>query len=142
MKINIFYNTPLPRYYRVNSKYKNVLLKALGSCARFKGEVSLIITGASEMRRVNKQFLGHDYVTDTIAFGYPANKKEGAPFGDIFICFAQAKKQAAQHGHSALFEMLVLAAHGALHLAGWNDKTTALRQKMNARAESIAREVL
>ena len=138
MKVNIFYNTPLPRRCRASAKYRAAALKALGKNARPAGELNLIIVGAREMRRINKKFLGHDYTTDVISFGYPPAESAGGAFGDIFICFEQAKKQAARLGHGALFEILTLAAHGALHLAGWDDNTPPLRARMNAEAERIA----
>jgi rRNA maturation RNase YbeY len=141
VKVNIFYNTPLPKYYRAGAKYRAAALKALGKNARYAGELNLIIVGAREMRRVNKNFLGHDYTTDVIAFGYPY-AGAGSPYGDIFICFERAKKQAARLGHGALFEMLTLAAHGALHLAGWDDNTNVLRAAMNKKAERIAKSLL
>lgn len=142
MKINIFYKTDLPKYYKTSAKYKKVILKALGRAAAKNGEVNLIIVGEKEIHKINKQFINHDYVTDVISFGYDFNAKQGGPFGDVFVCFAQAKKQAKQQGHGALLEMLVLAAHGTLHLVGYDDNTTELRSKMNAVAEKIAQEFI
>lgn len=142
MQINIFYKTALPEYYKTTAKYKKVILKALGRAAAKNGELNLIIVGEKEIHKINKQFINHDYVTDVISFGYDFDAKQGGPFGDVFICFPQAKKQAAQQKHGALLEMLVLAAHGTLHLVGYDDNTTELRNKMNAVAEKIAQEFI
>lgn len=141
MQINVFYRAPAPAYYRVTAKYKKVMLKALGAAAKKNGELNLAVLTGAQMLKINKKFIGHNYVTDVISFSYPC-AGNGEPFGDVFICFSQAKKQAAQQGHGALFEMLVLAAHGTLHLAGYDDKTPKLRAHMNGIAEKLAREVL
>ncbi|MDR1684103.1 MAG: rRNA maturation RNase YbeY [Elusimicrobiota bacterium] len=139
MQINVFYKTKLPKYYRVSGKYKAVVSAALGKLARRRGEVNLIVLNPKEMRALNKKFLGHDYVTDAISFNYPFDGGAFAPFGDVFICHGQAKKQAR---NGALFEMLTLAAHGALHLAGWQDDTLKKRTAMNNMAEKLVRKVL
>lgn len=139
MKVNVFYRANLPKYYRATSKYKQVVLKAINKCGAPKGEINVILVSASEILKINKQFLNHNYVTDVISFSYAKHDIPSAPFGDIFICFEQAKKQAGRHGGGALLELLVLAAHGALHLAGWKDNTPKLRNIMNKKAEDIAR---
>lgn len=141
MQINVFYRTNLPKYYKVTGKYKKVMLKALGAAAKKNGELNLVVLGGAQILKINKKFIGHNYVTDVISFGYPCDGA-GEPFGDVFICFDKAKKQAAQQGHGALFEMLVLSAHGTLHLAGYDDKTPQMRAHMNGIAEKIVKNII
>lgn len=138
MQINIFYRRSIPKYYRRTSIYKKVALKALGKAARLKGEVNIVFIGKREMLKMNREYIGHNYVTDVISFNYPYCGEEGGAFGDVFVCTEQAKKQAAAQGHGALFENAVLAAHGVLHLVGYQDSTARLRNAMNAKAEEIA----
>lgn len=137
MQINVFYRPEIPKYYRKTGIYKNAALKALAKAAAFNGELNIIFTGEKEIHEINRSYIGHDYVTDVISFNYPFDKKTGGPFGDVFVCTAQAKRQAAEQNHSALFENAVLAVHGVLHLVGWDDATLDLRDKMNAEAERI-----
>ena len=61
------------------------------------------------MRRLNAQFLGHDYTTDVLSF--PESN-------DIAISYPRAVAQAAEYGHSTLDEIRVLMLHGLLHLLG------------------------
>ena len=135
MKVNIFYNTPMPKYYRAAAKYRAVCMRAL----RAAGELNIIFVSEAEILRINKKFLRHNYITDVITFPYEGC---GAPVGDIFICFKQGLKQAKEQNHGGLKELLIIAAHGALHLAGYDDKTPKMRDAMNARAAKIASEVL
>ncbi|MBU2574843.1 MAG: rRNA maturation RNase YbeY [Elusimicrobia bacterium] len=64
------------------------------------------------------------------------------PFGDIYICAPRAKEQAAEMGHSLLTELLILSAHGALHLAGLEDDTPKKRKLMNARTAQLLKKLL
>lgn len=142
MQINIFYRAEISKYYRRTAAYKNIVLKALGKAASFNGEVNIIFVGDEEIHEINKAYLGHDYVTDVISFNYPFARQAGGPFGDVFVCTPQAKRQAAEQGLSALVENAVLAAHGTLHLVGYDDNTIELRNKMNKKAEEIVKQFL
>lgn len=68
-----------------------------------------LITTDAELRRLNAQFLGHDYTTDVLSF--PESN-------DIAISYPRAVAQAAEYGHSTLDELRVLMLHGLLHLLG------------------------
>ena len=74
-----------------------------------------LLTGDKELRRLNKQFLGHNYATDVLSF--PAGESIG-PLGDIAISLERAKAQAAEHGHRIEQEVRILMLHGVLHLVG------------------------
>ena len=94
------------------------------------------------MLKINTEHLGHKYVTDVITFPYPQTGFKGEVFGDIIVCFEQARKQAPQANTSTILEFLILMVHGALHLVGYDDKTLELRNKMNSLAHRIAQEAL
>ena len=118
---------------------------ALGREARKPGELCLIFVSDREIRRVNRRFLNHDYATDVIAFRYEDHARvlgEDAPFGDIYVARGVARRQAREQGHSLLEELLTLSVHGALHLAGYDDKTPAARRRMFARQDRLVRRFL
>lgn len=138
MKINVFYNTPVPLKHRKTAAFKAGVLLALGAHAKTKGEANVIFIDEKEIRKINKQHLSHDYVTDVISFNYPPG---AGAFGDIFICYGVAVKNAPAYGKSAQEEMLMYAAHGALHLAGMDDRTKAQRAEMDKKAEVIIKKL-
>jgi probable rRNA maturation factor len=109
------------------------------------GEVSVVIVGEAGIRRLNARFLGHAGVTDVIAFNHsrPAFAFPGGepPFGDIFICLPQARRQAKLLGHSLETELLILAVHGALHLSGMDDATPDQRGRMNKKTLRLLRKL-
>lgn len=132
----------MPAYYKATAKYKKAVTAALGKEAPKQSEINIIFVDAKEILKINKQFLNHNYVTDVISFNYPYFNLAGGPFGDVFVCFEQAKKQAKEQKHGALRELMVLAVHGALHLIGYEDDTPKKRDRMNAYAEKITKDIL
>jgi len=134
MKINISYKTKLPAALRKTKLFEAAISAAVGRAEFW--EINLFFVSGPEMRKINKQFLGHDYVTDVISFGFP-------PAGaDIFVCPETAQKNAPLYKQSVLEELLTYAAHGALHLAGMDDKTPKLRAAMDRKTAKILRPFL
>ena len=99
--------------------------------------VNLVFTGDAGIKALNRRFLKHNRLTDVIAFNYPPSPAPGAVWGEIYICLPQAARQAKAMGHSLTTELLVLAAHGALHLAGMDDATAAQRGAMNRKTARL-----
>ncbi len=145
MMVKVFFRTrPALSVKKIEPLLKKAALSALRA-KKAKGEINLILVADREIKRLNKAFLAHTGVTDVIAFNHPAPAftppGETAPFGDIYICLPQARRQAAKMGHSLETELLILAVHGALHLSGMDDATSALRKKMNQKTVNLLRKL-
>ena len=93
-----------------------------------------VISDDRELRSLNANFLGHDYVTDVLSF--PMGET-GDDLGDIIISAERAEVQAAEFGHDRVDEIRILMLHGLLHLAGLDHQTD--RGEM-ARVESKWRD--
>ena len=79
-----------------------------------------LITGDTELRRLNRDFRGKDYATDVLSF--PA--ENGTSFlGDIAISLGRARAQAREFGHPIESEVQILMLHGVLHLLGYDHET-------------------
>ncbi len=89
--------------------------------------IRVIITGDEELRRLNREFLSSDRVTDVIAF--PPLIDED-PFAEIYVSLDQARVQALEDSESVQRAVERLMVHGILHLGGWDDDTDNKRQKM------------
>jgi probable rRNA maturation factor len=87
-----------------------------------------LITDDSELRKLNREFLGNDYATDVLSF--PA---VSGLLGSLAISSRRARTQARQYGHTLEQELQILMLHGLLHLLGMDHETD--RGKM-ARAEA------
>ena len=85
------------------------------------------------MRRLNRQFLRHDCVTDVLSFRY-----EGEPvIGDIVIAPSQARAYARRHGVSYVQELSRYIVHGLLHWLGHEDRTPAQQRKMRTLEDQL-----
>ena len=92
-------------------------------------EVTLLLTDNQRIQNLNQQFRHQDKPTDVLAFAalevdFPPTEslEMGEPLylGDIVISLEQADHQAQERDHDSGLEVIWLAAHGLLHLLGWD----------------------
>jgi probable rRNA maturation factor len=86
----------------------------------------ILITRDAELRRLNREFLGHDYPTDVLSF--PSGARDGF-LGEIAISVDRAREQAAEQGHGADVELRILMLHGVLHLTGMDHERDGGRMR-------------
>lgn len=110
--------------------------------------VQVAFVSDEEMRALNRRFRRIDRTTDVLSFGesIPARHRgagaialieerraeNGGRFdlGEILISPKQAEKQARRRKRPVVEEVAFLAAHGALHLLGYEDETPAGYREM------------
>jgi len=141
MAVLVFFEPGAPKELRP-SKRLLARAAALGLGRHAAKNVNLVYTGGPGIKALNRRFLGKDRLTDVIAFNLPPAPVPGSPWGEIYICAPVAARQARTMGHSLLTELLVLTVHGALHLAGMDDATPALRRRMNERTARLLKRLL
>ena len=61
--------------------------------------------------------------------------------GDIVMSWPTLAQQAKEAGHSSLYELLYLLAHGVLHLVGYDDQTEAGYQAMVSIQEAVLKDI-
>jgi len=92
-------------------------------------ELSLRLTDDQEIQALNSQYRNQNCPTDVLAFAalevdfpQPDQLPTSLPLylGDIVISVDTAQRQAAKQGHTLQIELAWLAAHGLLHLLGWD----------------------
>lgn len=111
-------------------------------------EVHVAFISDGEMRALNKRFRRIDKTTDVLSFGEaipPRDRGAGAlahingrraknggrfDLGEILISPDQASRQARRRRRPVREEIAFLAAHGALHLLGYEDETPAGYREM------------
>ena len=96
-------------------------------------EISLVFVGPTQARKLNEQLRDKSYTPNVLS--YEVGKKHG----EIFICLAEAKKQAPLHKMTDRVFVLYLFIHGLLHLKGWAHSGTMERceQKLVAQFSTI-----
>ena len=97
-------------------------------------EISYVFCSAERHRAMNIEFLGHDYFTDIITFGY-SELREGFVAGDIFIDIETVADNARLYGATCREEMLRVIVHGLLHLCGQKDKTPRANKQMHRKED-------
>lgn len=105
--------------------------------------IAVTLLSPSAMARLNKRHLRHAGATDVISFGFSPVPGAGV-VGDIYICPAVARANAARAGCGVREEVLRLAVHAALHVLGWDHPDTGDRESspMWRRQERLLASVL
>ena len=114
-------------------------------------ELSVAFVGERRMRRLNKEYLGHDHVTDVITFHLggetPPLRCVGAGFpgpicGEIIICPAVAARNAKRYGNTLERELILYVVHGILHLCGYDDVLPEDVKRMRQKETEILGKIL
>ncbi len=92
------------------------------AAVRLRGQVTVLLTTDTAIRRLNRQFRGKNKTTDVLSF--PASHEVcDEVAGDLAVSVPTALRQAHQQGHALAIEIKVLILHGLLHLAGYDHET-------------------
>ena len=119
------------------------------------GELGVRFVGARRMRELNRDYLGHDEVTDVLAFPLEGDEAPRADdteeadgagvadgtdgteaagdaatdmprlLGDVVVCSRRAAAQARAAGTPLAFEIAMLLVHGTLHVLGYDHERDA-----------------
>ncbi len=90
-------------------------------------DLSVVFTNDRTMRRINRTFLGHNVVTDVIAFPLRDAMNIDA---EVYVNLDQAVRQAKEEGIAVREEVRRLLIHGTLHILGYRDSTKTQRHRM------------
>jgi rRNA maturation RNase YbeY len=90
------------------------------------GNLNLIICDDEFIHDLNKKYLEHDCPTDVITFIIEEEPLDA----EIYISADTALKQSTEYNVTMRNEILRLAIHGALHIAGFDDSTDEEREIM------------
>lgn len=102
-------------------------------------ELSVVLCDDAFIHDLNLRFADEDHATDVLAF---AMKEAPAPratslLGDVVISLETAARQAAARRAPVEDEVLLLLAHGLLHLVGYDHRTSAETRIMKARTAAL-----
>ena len=97
------------------------------------GELQYIFCSDDYLLEINRQYLDHDFYTDIITFDL---SEKGQPINaEIYISVDRVRENAREFGTSLKKEMQRVIFHGALHLCGYKDKTSAQEKEMRQMEE-------
>jgi len=82
--------------------------------------VNYIFCTDKTLRKINKEYLNHDYFTDIITFNLSEPRKP--IISEVYISIDRVKENAKDFYVSYKSEIHRVLFHGALHLCGYSDK--------------------
>jgi len=103
-------------------------------------ELGILVAGDRMVRRLNRQYRDVDRPTDVLAFPQdPAYGPVDTPrlLGDVVVSADRARRQARCAGRPLRDELMLLVAHGVLHLLGYDHHDPGAAALMSA-AEQAA----
>lgn len=89
--------------------------------------ISVSFLSAPAIKKLNRRWLGHNWVTDVVTFSLPT--PDGGVAGDVYICPEVAKLEARIHRVTQREELIRLVIHGTLHVLGYSHPEGATRTR-------------
>ncbi|GEM_PF-256233 len=102
-----------------------------------KGTVGVALVNNRTIRRLNRLFLQEDEATDVLSFPLETSRRNWE--GEVVVSTEQAVAVAGDYGTDPVSESLLYVLHGVLHLAGYDDRTTRQRMKMERKQRELLR---
>jgi rRNA maturation RNase YbeY len=113
----------------INKRKIHLLVNKLSAELNFKiANLEINFISNEEIKRINKIYLNHDFITDIITFGYSSDLKNID--GEIIISIDDAKINSQKFKVSFFEEIARLVVHGILHLLGYDDQITSDKKVM------------
>ena len=141
--------------YKISRSTKDLIKKCAKAALDYMNfrsdvEISVMLTDNEGIRVLNSLHRGIDRATDVLSFPMFEYDEDGEIIedyvefnemgelclGDIVISVERAYEQAEEYGHSVRREMGYLAAHGLLHLLGYDHETEEERAEMRRKEEA------
>jgi probable rRNA maturation factor len=109
----------------------------------YSAEVSIVLTTDEHIHELNRDYRGKDKPTDVLSFQQlEEDDLRGQPdepviLGDVVISVETASRQAAERHWTLDDELALLAAHGMLHLLGYDDETDEGADEMREHEKAV-----
>lgn len=121
---------------RISRTLRRTATAAARAAGPLAGPVHIHLVPDAEIRRINRERLGHDWPTDVCTFPM----EEPFLWGELVVSLDTARREAAERGIPVARELALYVVHGVLHLRGFDDRTGPQRRAMRlAEARSLAR---
>ncbi|NQW30742.1 MAG: rRNA maturation RNase YbeY [Ignavibacteria bacterium] len=126
MPIEITITNASGLHYRGKPQIEAAVSRTFKSQKINTARVDIVFLTDAEMKRLNNQYLQHNYTTDVLTFPLDSEPLHG----EVYISLSVAKQQSEEYGVTLQNELCRLCVHGTLHLLGFDDATPAGRQRM------------
>tara|TARA_Y200000002_G_scaffold381761_1_gene396704 strand:+ start:3118 stop:3576 length:459 start_codon:yes stop_codon:yes gene_type:complete len=109
--------------------------------------VEIVLVDEEEIRRINREYLQKDYVTDVISFHYHDSNETKytlitpALEGTMYCCLPRIIEQSTELDVDVSTECLRIVVHGLLHILGYEDSTLKQKETMTKEEEAIIQQI-
>jgi probable rRNA maturation factor len=125
-----------------------VMRRVIKEEGRSAKSLSIVLTDNRHMRDLNREYLGHDRLTDVISFpledpdwpGGRCGACNGGLNGEIIASAELAVQQAQSMNADPKAELMLYLVHGLLHLMGYDDRNPEQARLMHAREDALLEE--
>jgi probable rRNA maturation factor len=103
-------------------------------------ELSVLLCDDAVIHVLNRDYRKKDQPTDVLAFAMregEAHVGNASLLGDVVISVPTARRQAKERGCGLDDEVVMLLAHGLLHLLGFDHQTAAEDRRMRAKTDVL-----
>jgi probable rRNA maturation factor len=103
-------------------------------------ELSILLTGDDQIQKLNRLYRKKNRPTDVLAFALREGQhgeRAGLLLGDVVVSIPTARRQARARGRDLGPELVMLLAHGLLHLLGWDHDTPSKDRRMRRETERL-----
>lgn len=104
--------------------------------------VSVVLADHDTVRRLNVEYLDHDYNTDVLSFSLRDDDASDEVEGEVYIDLDTAAERHEEFDTSFEREAYRYVVHGVLHLIGYDDATEEGQHAMREREDEYLDAVL
>lgn len=123
-----------PRGRRAAARLRRRAAALLAAVGREDAELSILLVGDRGIRRLNREWRGHDVATDVLSFPQDG---PGHLLGDVVISLDTAARVARAERRPVADELDRYLVHGLLHLLGLDHESEGEARAMAAREDEL-----
>jgi len=120
-KVKFFFLNSNPSL-KDRNRLKKFIISIFNKENRGLETINYVFTDDKNLLAINKKYLNHNFLTDIITF--ELSNKDLPITAEVYISAERVKENAGIHKTTFKKELHRVIFHGALHLCGYNDKTS------------------
>jgi probable rRNA maturation factor len=121
-----------PRIRLKRDRLQALLERVLREARIARASLTVLLVDEAASARLHHQHFGDPAATDVMSFpdGTSRPRQGGVHLGDLAVCVAVARREAAGHGMGLPEELTLYILHGLLHLVGYDDRNPRELKRM------------